>query len=141
MVAAFCFNAAVHAAHLDWETTVESDDLTAANNEESNWGMFAHLSALLGFLVPFGSVVAPLIIWLTKGKESAYVAEQAKEALNFQITMIIVFIVCVVLSFILIGLLLMGLAVLADLVFVILATVAASKGTLYRYPYTLRLVK
>lgn len=141
MVAAFCFNADVQAPHLDWETTVESENLTAANNEESNWGMFAHLSALLGFLVPFGSVVAPLIIWLTKGKESAYVAEQAKEALNFQITMIIVFIVCAVLSFILIGLLLMGLAVLADLVFVILATVAASKGTLYRYPYTLRLVK
>jgi uncharacterized Tic20 family protein len=131
----------VQAPHLDWETNVEPDNLTAANNEESNWGMFAHLSALLGFLVPFGSVVAPLIIWLTKGKESAYVAEQAKEALNFQITMIVVFIVCFVLSFILIGLLFMALAVLADLVFVILAAVTASKGTLYRYPYTLRLLK
>lgn len=120
---------------------MESENLTAANNDESNWGMFAHLSALAGFFIPFGSLIAPLIIWLTKGKESAFVAEQAKEALNFQISMVIVFIICFVLSFILIGLLLMGLAAIADLVFVILATLTASKGQLYRYPYTLRLVK
>jgi len=120
---------------------MEPENLTAANNDESNWGMFAHLSALAGFIIPFGSLVAPLIIWLTKGKESAFVGEQAKEALNFQISMVIVFAVCFVLSFILIGLLLMGLAVIADLVFVILATLTASKGQLYRYPYTLRLVK
>lgn len=120
---------------------MEFENMTAANNDESNWGMFAHLSALVGFIIPFGSLVAPLIIWLTKGKESAFVGEQAKEALNFQITMAIVFIVCFVLSFILIGLLFMAIAAIADLVFVILATLTASKGQLYRYPYTLRLVK
>lgn len=120
---------------------MESENLTAANSDESNWGMFAHLSALVGFVIPFGSLVGPLIIWLTKGKESAYVGEQAKEALNFQVTMLIVFLVCFVLSFIVIGLLLMGIAAIADLVFVILATLTASKGQMYRYPYTLRLVK
>ncbi|MDD4882775.1 MAG: DUF4870 domain-containing protein [Gallionellaceae bacterium] len=120
---------------------MESENLSATNNDESNWGMLAHLSALAGFVIPFGSLVAPLIIWLTKGKESAFVAEQAKEALNFQLSMAIVFIVCFILSFIIIGLFLMGLAVIVDLVFVILATVTASKGRMYRYPYTLRLVK
>lgn len=120
---------------------MEQESLTAANNDESNWGMFAHLSALIGFLIPFGSIIAPLIIWLTKGKESAYVGEQAREALNFQLSMAIVFVVCFLLSFIVIGLFLMGIAAIADLVFVILATVTASKGQLYRYPYTMRLVK
>lgn len=120
---------------------MEQENLTAANSDESNWGMFAHLSALTGFLIPFGSLIAPFLIWLTKGKESAFVGEQAREALNFQLTMAIVFVVCFVLSFIVIGLLFMAIAVVADLVFVILATVTASKGQLYRYPYTLRLVK
>jgi uncharacterized Tic20 family protein len=120
---------------------METENLTAANDDESNWGMFAHLSALAGLVIPFGSVLGPLLIWLTKGKESAYVGEQAREALNFQITMVIVAAVCFVLAFILIGFLLLWLAVIADLVFVILAAVTASKGQLYRYPYTLRLVK
>lgn len=120
---------------------MDNDPLTAASPEESNWGMFAHLATLVGFIIPFGNLVAPLIIWLTKGKESAYVAEQARESLNFQITVAIAFIVCFVLSFILIGFLLMGLLALAALIFVILATLTAAKGQMYRYPYTLRLVK
>lgn len=120
---------------------MDNDQLTAPTPEESNWGMFAHLSALVGFLIPFGSVVAPLLIWLIKGKESAYVGEQAKESLNFQITVLIGFVICFVLSFVLIGFFLMAILAIAALVFVILATVTASKGQMYRYPYTLRLLK
>ncbi|NTV96106.1 MAG: DUF4870 domain-containing protein [Thiobacillus sp.] len=120
---------------------MDMENRTAANADESNWGMFAHLSALVGFVIPFGNVVGPLLIWLTKGKESDYVGEQAREALNFQITMLIVAAVCFALSLILIGLLFLWLAALFDLVFVILAAVTASKGQMYRYPYTLRLVK
>jgi uncharacterized Tic20 family protein len=127
--------------HVAWEKRMDTDNLTATNNDESNWGMFAHLSALVGLVIPFGSVLGPFLIWLTKGKESAYVGEQAREALNFQITMLIVAAVCFALSLILIGIVLLWLAVLFDLVFVILATVTASKGQMYRYPYTLRLVK
>jgi uncharacterized protein len=122
-------------------TRMETESLKPANNDESNWGMFAHLSALIGLVIPFGSLIAPFIIWLTKGKESVYVSEQAKESLNFQITMAIVFVVCFVLSFIVIGLLFMVLAALAGFIFIILATIKASKGEMYRYPYSLRLVK
>ncbi len=120
---------------------MELEDLKAANNEESNWGMFAHLSALLTLIIPFGNVLGPLIIWLTKGKESPYVAIQAREALNFQLTMVIVAVVCFILSWILIGFLLLAIAIVVDLVFVIIAAIAASNGVIYRYPYTLRLIK
>lgn len=120
---------------------MELEDLKAANNEESNWGMFAHLSALLTLIIPFGNVLGPLIIWLTKGKESPYVAVQAREALNFQLTMVIVAVVCFILSWILIGFLLLAIAIVVDLVFVIIAAIAASNGVIYRYPYTLRLIK
>jgi uncharacterized Tic20 family protein len=111
------------------------------SKDDTNWGMFAHLSALLGFLFPFGNVVGPLVIWLTKGKESEHVANEAREALNFQITVAIAALVCFVLIFVAIGVLLMALLAVADLVLVIVAAVTASKGQPYRYPFALRLVK
>jgi len=116
-------------------------ETTSVSAEETNWGVFAHLSALVGVIVPFGSVIGPLVIMLTKGKESTFIGDQAKEALNFQITVAIAILVCFVLAFVLIGFALMAIVGLADLVFIILAAVAASKGEKYRYPFTLRLVK
>jgi uncharacterized protein len=109
--------------------------------ETTNWGMFAHLSALAGFIIPFGSIIGPLVIWLTKGKEIEFVGTEAKEALNFQITMLLAFIVAWVLVFVLIGFLLLALLAVADLVLVILAAISASKGQPYRYPFALRLVQ
>jgi uncharacterized protein len=111
------------------------------SSDETNWGMFAHLSALIGFIIPFGSIIGPLVIWLTKGKELEFVGTEAKEALNFQITMLIAFLICWVLVFVLIGFLLMALVAIADLILVIMAAVSASKGQPYRYPFALRLVK
>jgi uncharacterized protein len=81
------------------------------------------------------------VIWLTKGKEMEFVATEAEEALNFQITMLIAFLICWVLVFVLIGFLLMALVAIADLILVIMAAVSASKGEPYRYPFALRLVK
>jgi len=118
-----------------------NDPQASKTTEETNWGMFAHLSALLGFVIPFGNVVGPLVIWLTKGKESAHVAEQAKESLNFQITVALAFLVCFVLAFVVIGFFLMGVVALADLILVFIAAFAASKGEAYRYPFAVRLVK
>ena len=111
------------------------------DTQATNWGMFAHLSALIGLVVPLGNIIGPLVIWLTKGKEIPFVEGEAKEALNFQITMAIAFLVSWLLAFILIGFLLIVLLGIADLVLVIIAAISASKGEAYRYPFTLRLVK
>ena len=111
------------------------------STDETNWGMFAHLSALLGFLIPFGSIIGPLVIWLTKGKESAHVGTEAKEALNLHITVAIAALVAFVLIFVAVGVLLMAILAVADLVLVVIAAVSASKGQPYRYPFALRLVK
>ncbi len=110
-------------------------------NDDKNWGMFSHLSALVGFIIPFGNILGPLLIWQIKGKESAFIATEAKEALNFQITMLIGFIICFVLMFVVIGLFLVWILALADLILLIMAAVSASKGQPYRYPFALRLVK
>ena len=84
----------------------------------------------------------PLIVWLMHKDRSdkAYLNGQAKEALNFQITILIGYVICWILAFILIGALLLPLLWILNLVFCILAAVAVSKGENYRYPFALRLI-
>ena len=113
----------------------------APSAEAKQWAMFAHLSALLGFLIPFGSIVAPLVIWQIKKNEFPFVDDQGKEALNFQITVLIAVIVCFVLSFVLIGLLLLPIVGIAALVLTIIGGIKANEGVTYRYPFALRLIK
>jgi hypothetical protein len=105
------------------------------STDDRNLAMLAHL---LGIVSGF---VGALIIWLIKKDQSGYVDEQGKEALNFQITMLIAYVVSWILMFVLIGMLLMPLLLIANLVFCILAAVAASKGEHYKYPFAIRLLK
>ena len=109
--------------------------------EERQWGMFAHLAALAGFVIPFGNVIGPLVIWQIKKAEMDFVDDQGKEALNFQITVIIAFAVAFLLSFILIGFLLMPIIGIGALVLVIVASIKANGGEPYRYPINWRLIK
>ena len=110
-------------------------------SDERMWAMFAHLSALIGFVIPFGSILGPLIIWQIKKNEYPLVDDQGKEALNFQITMAIAFVVSLVLMVVLIGFLLIWVVGLFDLVMIVIASIKANNGERYRYPFTLRLVK
>ncbi len=111
------------------------------NSDDTNWGVIAHLSALAGLIIPFGNVLGPLAVMLTKGKESDFVNDQAREALNFQITAAIALLVSFALMVVLIGFLLVPLVAIVDVVLMIIAAMAASKGERYRYPMTLRLIK
>jgi len=116
------------------------------SHEERQWALFAHLSALLGGLLTstflgLGCLIGPLIIWLVKKDTMPFVDDQAKEALNFNITVAIAAVVCGVLMFVLIGFVLLPLLGLAWLVFIIIAAIKANEGERYRYPFTLRLIK
>ncbi|MGO1071474.1 DUF4870 domain-containing protein [Lysobacter sp. CA199] len=111
------------------------------SQDEKTWGMLAHLSTLVGLLIPLGSVLGPLVVWLIKKDTMPFVADQGKEALNFNITVLLAIIVSVVLSIVLIGFLLMAVVGIGWLVLTIMAALAANKGEEYRYPWTLRLVK
>lgn len=112
-----------------------------SNQEARQWAMFAHLSALIGFLIPLGSVIGPLVIWQIKKNEFPFVDDQGKEALNFQITVLIAVLACLVLSVVIIGFLLLPVVGIAALVFTIIGGIKANNGESYRYPLTLRLVK
>jgi uncharacterized protein len=123
------------------------------SSEERNWAMAAHLCGLLWALgggglifIPFGGLVlftilGPLIIWRTKGQAMPFVAEQAKESLNFQITVFLLGVLFACLALILIGFVLLWILGLANLILVIIAAIQVSDGKPYRYPFCLRLVK
>lgn len=108
--------------------------------EERQWAMFAHLSALIGFIIPFGSLIAPLVIWQIKKDTMPFVAEQGKEALNFNITVAIAGVLAWILCFVLVGFLLLPVVAIGWLVFVIIAGIKANEGVAYCYPLCLRLV-
>jgi uncharacterized Tic20 family protein len=118
-----------------------SDAGAGPTQEERNWALGAHLSGLLGKAVVVGSVIGPLVIWLVKKEESEYIAEQALEALNFQITIAILSLICAVLTLCVVGVFLFFPILVADLVLTIMAAVAASRGEPYRYPFSLRLIR
>ncbi len=119
------------------------DGMTGDEDRQArNWGMLCHLIALSALLgVPFGHILGPLVVWLIKRNDLPIVDEQGKESLNFQISFTIYALVSAILTFFVIGIvLLIGLAI-ADLVLVIVASVKVSNGQSYRYPLTIRLIK
>ncbi len=113
----------------------EEMPLGPPTSDEKTMGVLSHILCLVaGF-------IAPLIIYLIKKDESAYVREHAKESLNFQISLFIYYIVSFILMFILIGIVLMIVLGIGALVLIIIATIKASEGKLYRYPFCIRLIK
>ena len=112
-----------------------------SDKEERNWALFSHLGMLAGMFVPFGSILLPLIIWQINKEKSEYITDHAIEALNFQITMGIIYIGCAILCIILIGFPLLVIALILDIVFSIIAATKASKGEYYDYPFNFRFIK
>jgi len=100
--------------------------------DEKLWALLAHLSGIVGL-----GVIAPLVIWLIKKEESAFIEDQAKEALNFQLAAMITALVCsatCVLSPLVIVI------AVGALVYAIIAAIDSNKGIAYRYPYTFRMI-
>ncbi|MFF5110798.1 DUF4870 domain-containing protein [Streptosporangium sp. NPDC000509] len=103
-------------------------------SDDTTMAMLAHL---LGLLTSF---VGPLVLYLAKKDESPYARDQAAEALNFQLTVLIAYAVCWVLAFVFIGFLLMFFLWVGSIVMAIVAALAANRGETYRYPINIRFV-
>jgi uncharacterized protein len=117
-----------------------------ANKDARMWGMFCHLAGLC-FLLPIvpgiGAVIGPLIVWVLRKETSPFVDEQGKEAVNFQITMLIYGIISTVLLLACIGIVLLPAVAVIDIVLAIIAAVKANDGHHYRYPkpFIIRFIK
>lgn len=115
----------------------QSKEIKYANvsSDERTMAILCHVLGIFFWIFP------ALIIYLIKKDESTYVAEHAKEALNFQISITIFYIISGILVLLLIGLLMIWLVYMANIIFCIIATIKASDNILYKYPFNIRLVK
>jgi len=103
--------------------------------------MLCHLSAFAGYFIPFGHILGPLLVWLLKREESAFIDAHGKEALNFQISVTIYAVISAILILVVIGFLLLPILLVFEIIVVIIAAVRANNGLEYRYPVTIRFIK
>ncbi len=115
------------------------------NKDARMWAMFCHLgglAALLPILPVVGGIIAPLIIWQIKKDEHPFVNEQGKEAVNFQISILIYELIAgLLIVAACIGTLLLPAVIIFDIVFLVIATIKANDGFHYRYPLCIRFIK
>lgn len=114
---------------------------TIDDKDERMWGMLCHLSAFSGFIIPFGNIIGPLIIYSLKKDEYAFVADQGKESMNFQISILIYIIISAISILFIVGIFFLMIVPLLALIFTVVASVRANDGEYYRYPLCIQFIK
>jgi uncharacterized Tic20 family protein len=113
----------------------------AVDQQVRSTAVAAHLSTFAGLVVPFGSVIGPLAVWLTRRDRDPFIDQAGREALNFGISITVYGLVALVAALMLVGIPLLIAGVIAWVVLASLAAVKASQGQSYRYPLTMRFVR
>lgn len=108
---------------------------------ERNWAMLCHLSAFAGFFFPFGAILGPLICWLSKRDESAWVNLNGKSSMNFQLSILLYMVLSIPLCFIIIGFPILFMLLTLKVICITIASIKASKGELFRYPITIPFIQ
>ena len=125
----------------DLVTPALSNTPALSDDQIRNLGMLCHLSALAGMVFPLGSVLGPLVVWLTQRHKSPFIDDQGKEALNFQLSVLIYGAVCALLILILVGFFLLLALALGAFILTIIAAIQANQGVAYRYPLIIRFIR
>jgi len=107
---------------------------------ERQWIVATHLSALIGLVVPFGNIIAPLIIWLIKKQEYPGLDAVGRSVLNFQISWMIYAFIAGLTIWVCIGAVLLPAVAIAWLVFLLIGAVKASNGETYKFPLTIKML-
>lgn len=110
------------------------DENRVLSDTERNWAMFCHLSAFASFFFPFGGIIGPIICWLSKRDESMWVDINGRNSLNFQLSMLLYMVLALPLILIIIGIPIIIMIVVLKMICIVIASVKASKGELFRYP-------
>jgi uncharacterized Tic20 family protein len=116
---------------------MDEQPLYVPNSDERILAILSHILAI----VPGIGILGPLVIYLLKKDDSGFVAENAKESLNFQITIILACIISAILLLVLIGAFLLWILGILNVVLVIVAAIKASENKIYRYPFNMRLIR
>jgi uncharacterized Tic20 family protein len=108
---------------------------------ERNWSMLCHLSALAGFFFPFGGVIGPLICWLSQRDESAWININGRNSLNFHLSMLLYITLAFPLCFILVGIPIVAALGMLKVICIIIASIKAPKGEIFRYPLAIPFIQ
>jgi len=114
------------------------------NKDARMWAMFCHLAGFAGLLPitpAFGSIIVPLIIWQIKKNDFPFVDEHGKEAVNFQISILMYSLICIPFCCICIGFIFLAVVGIIDIVCLLIASIKANNGEHYRYPICIRFIK
>lgn len=124
------------------QEVLDADGHPIPDNDQKMWAVFAHLGPIVMMVTGLFMFLAPLVIWLVKKDEEGqeFVADQARESLNFQITVLGALIVSALLSCIVIGLFLLPVVLIGNVVMCVIAALKVNEGVRYRYPWCLRLI-
>jgi uncharacterized Tic20 family protein len=117
------------------------EEIKKLSESERNWAMLCHLSAFAGFFFPFGGIIGPLICWLTRKDESAWVDENGKASMNFQLSILLYVVLTIPLLFILIGIPIMMFLGALKIVCIIIASVKSAKGEKFKYPLSIPFIQ
>jgi uncharacterized Tic20 family protein len=112
-----------------------------SKKKEREWCMILHLSLFAGHIVPFGGIIAPIVIWQTKKDEIPAIDEHGKNAVNWIISVIIYALICIPLIFVIVGIPLLIILAILNIVFPIIAAVKANEGRVWRYPMSITFFK
>jgi len=117
------------------------EDLKGLSETERNWAMLCHLSAFAGFFFPFGGIIGPLICWLTRKDESAWVNENGKASMNFELSVLLYIVLAIPLCFIIIGIPIVVFLGVLKIVCIVIASIKASKGEKFKYPLAIPFIQ
>lgn len=120
---------------------IDGDGVASSDADARRIAMACHLSGFAGYLIPFGSLVVPVVVWLVNRRSHPYIDEQGREAVNFQLSLFVYMLLCLALVLAMIGVLLLPLLALWHVIFMIIAAVRASEGEAFRYPMIVRFVR
>ncbi len=117
------------------------EEIKTYTQSERDWAMFCHLSALAGYFFPFGSIIGPIICWISRKDESAWIDINGKSSLNFQISVLLYMVLAIPLCFILIGIPIIVFLIILKVVCIIIAGIRAGKGETFKYPVSIPFIQ
>lgn len=117
------------------------EEIKTYTQSERDWAMFCHLSAFAGYFFPFGGIIGPLICWMSRKDDSAWIDVNGKSSMNFQLSMLLYTVLSIPLVFIIIGIPIIVFLGLLEIVCIVMASVRAAKGEAFRYPLSIPFVQ
>jgi uncharacterized Tic20 family protein len=117
------------------------EEIKSYTQSERDWAMFCHLSAFAGYFFPFGGIIGPMVCWISRKQESAWVDINGKASLNFQLSMLMYVVLAIPLCFIIIGFPIIFFLIVLKLVCIVVASIRSARGEVFKYPLSIPFIQ